>query len=99
MNAIKNIKTMNNCEPAVLFLLLSKENKPVRSGQEESFTLSFFSAALACLGWPPKGFYLFLDKKVAKNQGLELMLDKSVKALFRQHKHPMKNRERTRCLG
>jgi len=27
------------------------------------------------------------------------MLDKIVKALFRQHKHPMKNRERTRRLG
>ena len=27
------------------------------------------------------------------------MSDKIVKALFRQHKHPMKNRERTRCLG
>jgi len=56
-------------------------------------------AWLACFGWPPKGFYLSLDKKVAKNQGLELMLDKTVKALFRQHKHPMKNRERMRCLG
>jgi len=40
----------------------------------------FFPAALACLGWPSKGFYLFLDKKVAKNQGLELMSDKIVKA-------------------
>jgi len=46
-----------------------------------------------------RAFYLFLDKKVAKNQGLELMLDKIVKALFRQHTHPMKDRERTRCLG
>jgi len=34
-----------------------------------------FPAALACLGWPPKGSYLFLDKKVAKTQGLELMSD------------------------
>jgi hypothetical protein len=22
-----------------------------------------FPAALACFGWPPKGFYLFLDKR------------------------------------
>ena len=39
-----------------------------------------FPLRMACLGWPPKGFYLFLDKKVAKNQGLELMSDKIVKA-------------------
>ena len=32
-------------------------------------------------------------------QGLELMLDTIVKPLFRQHKHPMENRDRTRCLG
>jgi len=59
----------------------------------------FFVAALACLGWPPNGFFFILDNKEANNQGLELMLDKSVQALFRQRKHPMKNRERTRCLG
>jgi len=57
-----------------------------------------FPAVLACLGWPPKGSYLFLDKKVAKNQGLELMSDKIVKALFRQHKHPMKNRAKRAAL-
>jgi len=57
-----------------------------------------FPAALAWLGWPPKGFYLFLDKKVAKNQGLELMSDKIVKALFRQHKHPMKDRAKCAAL-
>ena len=55
-----------------------------------------------CAGLPrlaAEGLLPFLDKKVAKNQGLELMSDKIVKALFRQHKHPMKNRERTGCLG
>jgi len=46
-----------------------------------------------------RAIFFILDNKEANNQGLELMLDKSVKALFRQHKHPMKNRERTRCLG
>jgi len=46
---------------------------------------------MAGLGWPPKGFLLFLTR-ASKSQGLELMSDKFVKALFRQHKHPMKNR-------
>ena len=34
-----------------------------------------------------------------KNQGLELMLDKIVKALFRQHKHPMKIGRGRAALG
>ena len=33
------------------------------------------------------------------NSMLGTDVDKIVKALFRQHKHPMKNRERTRYLG
>ncbi|NTE00040.1 hypothetical protein G6M24_23135 [Agrobacterium tumefaciens] len=31
---------------------------------------------------PPKGFFFVLDNKEAKNQGLELMLDKFVKAFI-----------------
>jgi hypothetical protein len=50
--------------------------------------LSILSSTMACLGSPPpRGSYLFLDKKVTKNQGLDLMSDKFVKAYFgRQHK-------------
>jgi len=61
--------------------------------------IGFFLAALACLGWPPKGFFFILDNKEANNQGLELMLDKSVQALFRQHKHPMKIGRGRAALG
>ncbi|WP_205896847.1 hypothetical protein, partial [Pseudomonas viridiflava] len=45
-----------------------------------------------------RALFFFLAKR-SKTQGLDLMSDKFVKALFRQHKHPMKDRERTRCLG
>jgi|GEM_PF-3255991 len=40
-----------------------------------------------------RGSFFVLDNKEAKNQVLDLMLDKSVKAFFRQRKRPMKNRE------
>jgi len=79
----------------MLFLALSLLGKRCRQTDKGCF----LPPAQACLGCPPKGSKLFLDKKFNKNQGWELMLDKIVKALFRQHKHPMKNRERMRCLG
>jgi hypothetical protein len=46
-----------------------------------------------------RAIFFILDNKEANNQGLEMRSDKIVKALFRQHKHPMKDRERMRCLG
>jgi len=41
----------------------------------------------------PEGSYLFLDKKVAKNQGLDLMSDKFIKASKAAAQAAMKNRE------
>jgi hypothetical protein len=42
--------------------------------------------------------FFFLTKR-SKSQGLELLSDKIVKALFRQHKHPMKDRAKRAALG
>ena len=43
----------------------------------------FFPLARSRLGSPPpRGSYFFLDEKVTKNQGLELMSDKLVETLF-----------------
>ena len=49
-----------------------------RSGNlnEAKMCASLFLLRLTAAEW---GSYLFLDKKVAKNQGLDLMLDKFVK--------------------
>jgi len=46
-----------------------------------------------------RALFFILDNKEANNQGLELMSDKIVKALFRQHKHPMKDRAKCAALG
>ena len=59
---------------------------------------SFFPLRSLASASRRRALFFFLTKR-SKSQGLELMSDKFVKALFRQHKHPMKDRERTRCLG
>ena len=41
-----------------------------------------FPFTQSCLGLLPNRSYLFLDKKVTKNQGLDLMLDKLVETLL-----------------
>jgi len=45
-----------------------------------------------------RAIFFFLTKR-SKSQGLELLSDKFVKALFRQHKHPMKDRAKRVALG
>jgi len=45
------------------------------------------------------GSYLFLDKKVTKNQGLELMSDKFVKAFWSSAQVPPKGAESVCCLN
>ncbi|RBQ02358.1 hypothetical protein DRW42_27205 [Pedobacter miscanthi] len=48
-----------------------------------SYCIAFFlRTGLPRLTAAERGSYLFLDKKVTKNQGLELMLDKLVETLF-----------------
>jgi len=45
-----------------------------------------------------RAIFFFLTKR-SKSQGLELMSDKIVKALFRQHKRPIKDRAKRAALG
>ncbi|RZJ76031.1 MAG: hypothetical protein EOO45_03735 [Flavobacterium sp.] len=55
---------------------------------------------MACLGSPPpRGSKLFLDKKFNKNQGLDLLSDKLVKALISATQVPMKDRKGRVALG
>jgi len=75
--------------------MLSSLRFPIRG----EVPIGFFSAALACLGWPPKGSKLFLDEKFNKNQGLELMSDKFVKALISAAQAPDEGSGKMRCLG
>ena len=63
-----------------------------------SLAVNFFLLRSLVSASRRRALFFFLAKR-SKTQGLDLMSDKLVKALFRQHKHPMKDRERTRCLG
>jgi len=78
----------------VSFAVKRKKVRPPRTRRFFCFPLRSLASASR-----RRAFYLFLDKKVAKNQGLELMSDKFVKALFRQHKQPMKIGRERAALG
>ena len=64
--------------------------------------LNAFAIYTVCTGFLPLtaavGSYFFLDEKVTKNQGLEMMLDKIAKAFIAAAQAPTKSRERHAAL-
>jgi len=72
-----------------------------RSGETYLYNLYCWLCFTLCSGLPrlpPKGFYFFLDEKVTKNQGLDLMSDKFVKAFRSPAQAPDEKSGRACCL-